>query len=119
HGVNDVENYPYLLSRYWPEWQVVNKAVMAWGTSHAYMVLAEELESARPPSMVVYATTPDIILRNYKRRSWVKYLSQYDRDHPYFEIVDGKLAYQGIVASVADGEPDSPELRDKELELTT
>src|SRR5712692_5277614 len=28
HGVNDDENYPYFLSRHWPEWQIVNKAVM-------------------------------------------------------------------------------------------
>jgi hypothetical protein len=46
HGVNDDEPYPYLLSRHWTDLRIVNKAVMGWGTAHAYLALSEELSSA-------------------------------------------------------------------------
>jgi hypothetical protein len=115
HGVDDDKTYTYLLGkRYWENWHIVNKAVMGWGTSHAYLLVSEEIEGSTPPSVVIYAMIPDHIPRNYIRRDWVKYLK---RDHPHFELINGKLELQGTI-TVAGSELDSPEVREKELDLT-
>lgn len=115
HGVNDDENYPYLLSTHLGRWQIVNKAVMGWGTSHAYMALSMEVESAHPPAMVVYAMIPHHIKRNYIRKSWVRTLN---RSQPHFEIVDGKPVFQGIV-NVTDSVDNLPEVHETEIALTS
>lgn len=117
-GVEDDENYPYLLSKiYWLNWHIENKAVMGWGTSHAYMLLSQEIESDNPPSAVIYGMIPNHITRNYIRKSWVKRVAQYNREHPHFELIDGNLIFQGLV-NVANSKEDNPELHNKEVEMT-
>ena len=117
HGVEDDENYPCLLSRHWPGWQIVNRAAMGWGTSHAYVALRKEIESDARPAMAVYAMIPHHIARNYIRRSWLRLLSRYGRGQAHFELIDGVPVFQGVVG-VADGKEDSPGLRRTEMELT-
>lgn len=117
HGVNDDENYPYILSTDWTRWHIVNKAVMGWGTSHAYMALSKVMKSDNPPSMVIYAMIPHHVERNYIRKSWVKIITEHDRGHPHFELIDKNLAFQGVVNGPNSLE-DTPGMHDKEIELT-
>lgn len=117
HGVEDDENYPYLLSRHWSGWHIVNRAAMGWGTSHAYVALRKEIESDTPPSMAIYAMIPHHIARNYIRRSWLRMLSRYGRGQAHFEPIGGVPVFQGVVG-VAEGKEDSPELCRTEMELT-
>ncbi len=108
---------PSWATKYWPNWAIVNKATLAWGTSHAYLMVSRETEGVPLPSAVVYSMIPDHISRNYIRKSWLRELSRFDREQPHFEIIDGKLAFQGVVG-IEQGMEDSPELRQKELGLT-
>jgi hypothetical protein len=120
HGVNDDEAYPYLGGQHWPNWKVVNKAVMGWSTCHAYMVLSRELQRPEPPALVIYAMIPSDITRNYIRRSWVELLTKdnpLQPMQPHFEIDDGKLVYHGLV-NAAQSKKDDPEMLEKEIELT-
>jgi hypothetical protein len=117
HGVNDNETFPAVLGEHWPQWQIDNRGVMGWGTSHSYMTLIDDLGSDDPPEMVVYTMIPHHITRNYIRESWVKNLSRFGRDHPHFELIDEELVFMGTIG-VEEAAPGSPELRRKETELT-
>lgn len=118
HGVDDQDNYPAVLAKeYWKDWHIVNKAVMGWGTAHAYQQLLEEMEKKSLPSLVIYAMLPHHITRNYIRKSWVETLSKFKRKHPHFEIVGGELEFKGVI-DISQSREDSPELRKKEIELT-
>jgi hypothetical protein len=81
------------------------------------MALAQEMESDDPPAVVIYVMIPQHVKRNYIRMSWVKTLAKYDRDHPHFELIDGKPMFKGVVG-VPNSLTDTPEMRDKEIELT-
>ncbi len=116
-GVNDDETFPYLLSQHWPDWHIVNRSVMGWGTSHAYIVLSRALKSDHPPDIVIYAMIPHHITRNYIRKSWVKFITKWGFKHPHFELVDGKLEFQGII-TLDQSQEDYPGMRQKEIELT-
>ena len=48
--VNDRESYPYILAtEHWKNWDIRNAAVGAWGTSQAYLMLSDLIESNTPP----------------------------------------------------------------------
>ncbi|MEE9542749.1 MAG: SGNH/GDSL hydrolase family protein [Thermodesulfobacteriota bacterium] len=118
HGVEDLETFPAVLAKeYWSDFEIVNRAVMGWGTSHAYLTLLESLESASAPDMVIYGYIPDHAVRNYIRRDWLVVMDRYKRRHPHFELMDGKLRFQGVVG-MAEGLKNSRELGEKEIELT-
>ena len=118
HGVNDSENYPYILgTEYWKDWKIVNKAVTAWGTSHAYMAVCDAIESDTPPAVIIYGMSSVHVQRNYVRRSWVEKLVDNNRGHPHFEIINGSPIFQGVVG-IADSKADGREVRKEELELT-
>lgn len=118
HGVEDSESFPALLAReYWSDFEVVNRAVMGWGTAHAYLSLLDELRSGRKPKMVIYGYIPDHVVRNYIRKDWIEVMERYKRKHPHFEIKDGELSFKGVVG-LAGGLEDSAELGEKELKLT-
>ncbi len=118
HGVNDYEAYPAILGRkYWKQWDIQNRAVTGWGTSHAYMVVSDALDSKYLPSGVIYGMIPHHLGRNYLRRSWLVGLASHGMRHPHFERQDGVLVFQGLV-NVKQSKPDGPEVRQKEIELT-
>lgn len=118
HGVEDDEPFPAILARdYWSDFEVVNRAVMGWGTAHAYLSLLDELRRGKKPKMVIYGYIPDHAVRNYIRRDWIEVMERYRRKHPHFEIKDSRPRFQGVVG-VEEGLPDSRELARKELELT-
>jgi|GEM_PF-2497894 len=116
-GVNDEETFAYLLSQHWPDWYIINKAVMGWGTSHAYITLSRALKSDHPPDVVIYIMIPHHITRNYIRKSWVQFIAKWDFKHPHFELVDGKPEFQGII-TLDQSQDDYPGMRQKEIELT-
>ena len=117
-GVNDDEAYPHILATsLWKTRRVVNRAVVGWGTSHAYLALSGELERDTPPDLVVYAMIPHHIDRNYVRAAWVQGVAHYGMAHPHFELVDARPVFQGVV----DAPPavlDDAECRRRELALT-
>jgi len=117
-GVDDRENYPYLLAtEHWQGWQVLNKAVNGWGTVHAHMLLEEELKGPSPPALAIYNSVPDHVCRNYLRPAWLKMLALSHQAHPHFELSAGRPIFRGL-ATVKDAVQDEAEVRLKELDLT-
>lgn len=98
HGVNDHEAYPAVLAdQFWPTHKVRNRAVMGWGTVHAYLALQEELWKSPKPSAVVYGWFDEHVRRNYLRKSWLFSLGRYGREHPHVEIENGGIVLKGVV----------------------
>ena len=119
YGVEEDQSFPAVLaSQYLPEFEIVNKGVVGYGTMHSYMALLEELKGGNPPSLVVYGYIPHHTLRNYIRKSWVSSMGKNGIKHPHFEIKDKKLQFQGLVG-VEEGLEDSDAVTEKELELTS
>ena len=118
HGVEGNEAYPSVLGlKYWPRWRIVNRAVMGWGTAHAYMALFSELEGPEPPSMVIYAYMPQHLQRNHLRRSWLRVLQGFGRKSPHFEVEGGKLKFYGAVG-LSEAIDYKDEVDAKEVEVT-
>lgn len=118
HGVEDTESFAARLAAGpWRAWRVRNRAVMGWGTVHAYLRLRDALASEPPPALVLYAMIEAHVGRNSIRRSWIETLTAYDRLHPHVALEDGRLVEHGVIDEGA-ALPDSPGLRERELELT-
>lgn len=117
HGVNDDQTFPYLLSRRWKDWRVVNKAVAGHGTAHAYAMLEKELAGDHKPSIAIYAMLPAHIPRNYIRGSWVKMLAQSGKGHPHYELSEGRVVFRGL-ANPSQGPPSDIRLSQAENDLT-
>jgi len=118
HCVSDNELYPSILAtEYWKNWEVHNKSVSGWGTTQAYMVLSDAIKRDSLPSMVIYGMTPHHIKRNFLRKTWFFNQSRKGRKHPYFELVNDNLVFQGTVG-LSSGIEDGPGLRKKEHEIT-
>ena len=117
-GVEDAQNFPYLLGEKWSEWKIQNAAVMGWGTVHAYLKLQDELNNRPVPAIVIYGFIPHHVKRNYLRKGWVRNLERYDRGHPHLEIIDDKLEFQGVIDGSSEVLDDVGNLKDKEREIT-
>ncbi|MDF1587597.1 MAG: SGNH/GDSL hydrolase family protein [Gammaproteobacteria bacterium] len=117
HGVNDDENYPYILSRYWRNVAIENKAVSGWGTVHAYMTLQDEVKKGKRPDVVIYSMIAHHTKRNYIRVHWVKQITQLLGNHPHFELIDDQLVFEGVVNG-SSKLIDPPDIENKELALT-
>jgi hypothetical protein len=72
------------LSQKWPEWRIVNKGIMGWGTIQAYLTLSKMLQDGKRPSMVIYNMIPEHLPRNYIRKSWVQMMGDLNFFHPQF-----------------------------------
>jgi len=115
-GVGDDETFPALLAGLWGDWNTENRAVIAWGTSQAYLVLDDVLEKG-DVAAVVYGLIPHHLHRNYLRKSWVDGVTQYGMKLPHFELTDRALEFRGVVGS-GEGMCESDALRQTELALT-
>jgi len=100
--VNDEETYASILARdSWPQYKVVNRACMAYGTGQAWLAVEEELKQR--PALVIYGFMSGHVVRNYLDKSWLTGLTVFEtpetgkRRNPWFEIEDGKPVYKGIV----------------------
>lgn len=130
-GVEDEEPYPYILGRdFWPDHKMRNRAANAYGTAHAYLSLLQELEDPDPPVAVFYGWIPAHRSRNSIRRDWVEHLAggwglganffgvRELRKHPHLEVEGGRIVFKGVVGP-EDGREDPPDLRDREIAVTT
>lgn len=130
-GVEDEEPFPYLLGRdHWPNYKMRNRAANAYGTAHAYLSLLQELEDPDPPVAVFYGWIPAHRSRNSIRRDWVEHLAggwglganffgvRELRKHPHLEVEGGRIVFKGVVGP-EDVREDPPDLRDREIAVTT
>jgi len=118
HGVENDESFAALLSRNeWKDWEIVNRAVSGYGTAHGYLMLEEELQRETPPAAVIYPFLNGHTMRNYLNYEWMRTLHIFGRNHPHFEIEDGKVVYQGL-AGLEDAKPNNAETRVMEIDLT-
>lgn len=60
-GVSDSLTFPYLLQKEFPNWQILNYGVPAYGSLQSLLQLQKQLESGRQPNLVVlnYASLHD------------------------------------------------------------
>lgn len=118
YGVQGDESFAAILAKdAWKRWNVDNRAVNGWGTTHALLTVRDALEKEPLPTAVIYAMIPHHVYRNYIRRSWVTGIARYGFKHPHFELIDGNLEFQGL-AEVKDSQEDCLAVRKKELALT-
>jgi hypothetical protein len=105
-GVEDDEVYVHrLAATAWPQLQVRNFSVPAWGTTNAHLALEDRLAQEPTPRAVVYGWIDDHRRRNYLRKSW------FARTNaaliPHFDVDGGELRWLGMapnrVADVEDG----------------
>jgi hypothetical protein len=113
-GVNDGDNYPYLVAKNWPAYRVWNIAVSGWGTSNVVVALEDHLRRHPPPKLVSYGFIDHHIKRNSLRKSVRSMIGRL----PHFEIADGKLVYHGIQPSSIAVLSDHAETDRLEIELT-
>ena len=118
HGVEDGECYPTLLETFhWPGVRMRNRAVIGWGSAHAYLALQEDLTRFRSVALVLYPWVPSIPKRNYVRLGWLETMAEYGRQHPDFELEDGRPAFPGVVRTEA-GKERTPEGEETERALS-
>lgn len=108
HGVNDDECYPAILAtRYWRDFIIRNRAVMAWGTDQAYLTLEEELPSLKTGDTVIYGWISHHQVRNAERKSWLDHLNHFCAINgqgwkkPLFEFQGKELLYRGVIGPEA------------------
>lgn len=126
-GVEDDEGFPYLLgAEHWTRHKVRNRSVMGWGTAQAYCAVAEALEGARAPSLVLYAMLPGrcAVERNYLRRSWFEKAQIREnpredwRGLPHFDVRNGRPVFMGLAWMENAVDDAAPGLARKETEVT-
>jgi len=129
-GVEDEEAYPGQLAiRYWPQYKVKNAAVAGWGTAHAFLMVQEALSRKTVPVLVMYGWMFDHLHRNWIRKGWIQNLQSRMisigssssplnwRKHPHFEIVGGRLLYEGVIGP-GEAPEETAETIVKEVALT-
>ena len=100
HGVEDDEAYPGILaSKYWPRVKVRNRAASGWGTAQAYLALEDDLRQGLRPRVVLYGWNSDHVRRNYILRDWVAIMAKFGRKHPWFDIRNGALVFNGAIGA--------------------
>jgi hypothetical protein len=118
HGVADDEHYPAILGRqYWTGVKVRNAGVNGWGTAQAFLFAQDYLANHEVPALVLYGWVPYHLERNYRRKSWLDFLTHFGRKNPYFEIENSQLCFQGL-AGPELGLPLTPALRSTEADLS-
>lgn len=73
-GVNDADNYPWMLQADFPQYRIRNWAMDGYGTLHAYRILQAKLKAERPPALVILAYGAFHDQRNTSNRYWRKVL---------------------------------------------
>ncbi len=116
-GVSDDQAFPASLAKLWTSWNIQNRAVSGWGTSHAFLALEDVLERDSVAA-AIYCLVPHHLRRNYIRKSWVTGVGRYDLKHPHFELDDGVPVFRGVVGP-NESAPDNGAVRHRELALTT
>ncbi|MGH7338949.1 MAG: hypothetical protein ACREKH_00500 [Candidatus Rokuibacteriota bacterium] len=119
HGVADIEAYPAVLgASYWRTYKVRNCAGMGWGTGQAALLVDGALATSSRPTAIVYAWIWPNSQRNYLRRSWLTLQNQFKRRNVHFELVGGRLRYEGTAGPELAIDDHAAGLPDKERALT-
>lgn len=115
--VEDDETFPYLLARFaWPQYRVHNYSFAGWGTTNAYLMVQDCLQQSPLPMCVFYGYIPAHSIRNYLRSQDSRGGS--NRPFPWFELENGRASFKGMVPLSQANHPDSPALKQYEVELT-
>ena len=97
YGVEDGEHFPALLQRRFPDFDVANAAVIAWGPTQAYFRLQDLLASDHDASLFAYGFITHHMQRTFLREDWLSRLDEYGgKRNPYFRLVNGQLIFQGL-----------------------
>jgi len=94
-SVNDEETFCWLLQEKFPEYEIVNFGIPAYGTLQSLLQFENALVRQTTPEMVilVYASFHD--MRNVSSRSWRKMLAPYNQlgplHHPYALLENEEL----------------------------
>lgn len=78
YGVNDHENFPWMLQEAFTSYQVKNFGMDGYGTYHAYLQLESLLAAGEKPELVILAYGGFHDQRNVNNRYWKKALSGRD-----------------------------------------
>ncbi len=117
HGVEDGEAYPALVQRHWPELTVRNRGINGGGTSHALLLLGEDLRRGGV-ELVVYSWLVIHNWRNYLDRSWLEMVARSNQKLPLFDVVDGRPRWVRL-ADESDGlSRDAPGFVEHEWQIT-
>lgn len=118
-GVEDSEPYPAILQGQFPGYKVINGGVSAWGTTQSLLQLEQQIQEHDDIELVVYSIIDDDFNRNYLRKTWLEHIQKSrGLQVPYYDVVDGKLVFQGLADAQGDGLEDSEALREKEIAVT-
>lgn len=118
HGVEDNENYAWLLAEKLPGFKVENGGTMAWGTIQAWLKLQKELSENDDTRLVIYSYITDHARRNYLDKKWLETLWKWEKQNPHYELEKGKLVSHGLANAEKDGISDKIPLELKEVEIT-
>ena len=95
-AVSDDENYPWMLNRLFPNWDVKNMGTGGYGTYQSLLVMEEQLQTGNKPKCIVYGFFDDHEKRNVASEVWLRSLLQGSlRKHievPYVDLEAGQLA---------------------------
>jgi lysophospholipase L1-like esterase len=110
-GVNDDENYPYVLAaRYWTDLRVINAAVDGWGLTQCHLALTDLLSQSPLPTAVILAIIPDDLRRSHLRPPVIRGLQR------RLEWIDGKFVPRDLHDGLTDLNV-TPELLEAEARL--
>ena len=90
HGLNDEDTWPWLLQEQLPQYQVLNAAVMGYGTDQA-LLAAERQIRQHPAQAVVLGFGAFQIERNRAPQGWL--VSIYPFSKPLFDVPSGQAGY--------------------------
>jgi len=117
HGVEDGEAFPALVQQHWPEVTVRNRGMNGAGTSHARLLLGEDLRRGGV-ALVVYSWLVIHNWRNYLDRGWLEMVARSKQKLPLFDVVDGRARWVRL-AGVDDGlSRDAPGFVEREWQIT-
>jgi len=90
HGLDDEDTWPWLLQEQLPERQVLNAAVMGYGTDQALMAAERQLR-LHPAEAVILGFGDFQIERNRGPQGWL--VSVYPFSKPLFTVRSGRAEY--------------------------
>lgn len=117
HGVEDGEAYPALVQQHWPEVAVRNRGMNGAGTSHALLLLGEDLRRGGV-ELVVYSWLVIHNWRNYLDRGWLEMVARSRQKLPLFDLVDGRPRWLRLADPSEGFSRDEPGFVEREWQIT-
>lgn len=92
-GVADEEVYPSLIAKKFGRYRIINQGLSACGTTHAMLILSDDLSRRRNLKAVVYGYSNLHLCRNHRRKEWQS-MPERTPFH-WFELEEGHPVYRG------------------------